>query len=627
MKRRQYALLSCSAIGLAALAFPGSAAAQDAAVQASVAEVIGEQTGPAGRIPDASVAAAIREIIEPGENASSSVHVEDPLELALRRAYAIRVFDPIWTADGAGRFRQSIDTLAEHGIDVDTGFRAAVETAIGNLASDDQTVRARADITLSRAYLLAADRQSNGMVDADEIERSTIHRPDPEPLGQSLAFAGRGAFDYATWTRDHAEYASLLEARAIYEGHVQAGGFTRLEFDGVLEAGDTDPVVAALRQRLAEEGFTVAPEYEIEMEGGHTNVLPVTDTIWSGAGQSATIQPLQHFPLTGEDGGDARIMLDSTAADEAEAFDGPPPTHAYTEAVATAVEAFQRANGLEVDGILGPRTIAALNITAEQKLARIDANLERWRWAPESFGDTHIRVNLPSFEVQGFEDGRRTISMATIVGMESRETPVFSDSVEYIIANPRWYVPESILRRDKLDDIQADPSYIEQRNFYVLDRSTGEQVDPYALDWNDPATPDNYRLVQDSGEDNALGRVKIMFPNEHSIYLHDTPSDHLFEHDHRAFSSGCIRLERPLEMARWVVRASGTVEQVDELENAFATDEWTRIDMAEPIPVHIVYFTVSTDEDGRVVFHDDIYDRDRAVIARLETSTLGENFQ
>ncbi|WP_421787225.1 L,D-transpeptidase family protein [Hyphobacterium sp.] len=626
MSFRGHALLSCSFLGLTALAPANSAAAQDEILQTSVAEVIGEQTGPAGLLPVRSVSAEIQAIVEPDVTAGATVHAGNPLDLALRRAYAVRVFDPVWTTGGAERFSGTIDALADHGLDVDPDFRAAVESAIRDLSDDDRAVRAQADVTLSRAFLLVADRQTNGIVDPEEIERSTVHAPDPEPLGHHLAFAGRGEFDYSDWTEDHGEYADLIAARELYAGYVEAGGFTQLApAVEVIEEGDVHPVVAQLRQRLAEEDFDIAPEFEILMQSGNSSNPPAAGAMWSGAGQSVSIQPIQYFPLTRQD--ENVIILDAAPDADTPDIDITPPTHRYTPQVAEAVRDFQRANGLEGDGILGPNTFAALNVTAEAKLARIDANLERWRWAPETFGDTHIRVNLPGFDVHGYENGERTISMAAIVGMASRETPVFSESVEYIIANPRWYVPESILRRDKLDDIQADPGYLAARNYYVLDRQTGERVDGANLDWTDPSTPDRYRLVQESGADNALGRVKIMFPNEHSVYLHDTPDDHLFERDYRAYSSGCIRLERPLEMARWVVRAGGSSDRLSDLDDAFVTGEWTRIDIAEPIPVHIVYFTVSTDEDGRVVFHDDIYDRDDAVIARLDASAVGERFQ
>ena len=204
---------------------------------------------------------------------------------------------------------------------------------------------------------------------------------------------------------------------------------------------------------------------------------------------------------------------------------------------------------------------------------------------PADFGDHHVRVNIPSFRVEGYENGRETIEMRTIVGLPGRATPVFSDTIEYIVANPQWYVPESILARDKLDDIQADPGYVSSHGYYVLDRNTGEQVDAYDVDWSAPGVVDNYRLVQRASEDNALGPVKIMFPNEH--------------------------------MARWVSRVGQIENGSETLNSAWANGQSAQVELERPIPVYILYYTVEVNDEGEVMFLRDIYDRDPALMTAL----------
>jgi murein L,D-transpeptidase YcbB/YkuD len=613
MHNRYRILVSASALAIASGAAIASSQADDVVGTAAVAEVIGEQTGPAGVIPADSPSRYIQEMLDPDPTARP--HGQGAVELALQRAYAIRVFDPIWTEGGANRLLEEFSLLPATGIAIDATFRQSIEHAAREIGSADAETRAAADIALSRAFLHMADRQLNGAVDPGELERTHVGRVDPEPLGHHLAFAGQDEFDCSDWLNLHPEYAALVEVRATYQRHVDNGGFTTIPaFDDVLEVGDRDPVIAQLRIRLAEEGFEIAEEIE-EFElapvvGGANVQLVVTANVEN---QETDI-----------------VLAESAPADEAptesivETEGISPRSHEFTPAVETALMDFQRANGLIVDGIFGPGTLEALNTTAQEKLDRIDANLERWRWKPADFGEHHVRVNIPGFHVTGYENGEASIQMRAIVGMTSRATPVFTDSIEYVVANPRWYVPESIFLRDKLDDIRSNPDYIPQRNFIVLDRQTGDPVDHTSIDWNRPDVEDHYRLFQQPGERNALGPVKIMFPNEYSVYLHGTPSEHLFEEDLRAFSSGCVRLERPEDMARWVMRVSGAEENLPALNAAFASDERTRLDLQNPIPVHVVYFSVEVDDDGRAVFHDDIYDRDDAIIQMLDEYAFGD---
>lgn len=553
------------------------------------AQIIGEQSGPAGEIPDGTVAAEIRNVmgIQSAEALPGSEARAEPDPYPLRTAYAIRMFDPIWTRQGARELQTYVETAEERGIRIDSALIARVDQSVDSISSRDPAERGQADLLLSRVFLQLADHMRNGPLNDSPGLTQRIERVDPEPLHTELAYAGAGRFDYARLDPDHDEYDDLLAARMLYAEYAEAGGFTPMpEIDEALERGDVAPVIETLRLRLAEEGFETEP----------------MGTNWISASFSR---------------GKARSVPDVSEGSGDTEADDTPPEYRFDGDVENALIEFQEHNGLEPDGILGPNTIDALNVTAEQKLARIDANLERWRWAPPDLGETHVRVNIPAFRTEGYEDGRQTIEMRAIVGMRSRQTPVFADSIEHIVANPRWYVPESILVRDKLDDIRSDPSFITNGGYFVLDRQTGERVEPASVDWESVGVSDRYRLVQNPGSRNALGPVKIMFPNEFSVYLHGTPSQTLFEPAIRAYSSGCIRLERPEEMARWVARAGGIPEQISTMDEAWDTGSHVRIDLARPIPVHILYYTVEMDDEGDVVFHHDIYDRDDALIEAL----------
>ncbi|MEE2566866.1 L,D-transpeptidase family protein [Hyphobacterium marinum] len=554
----------------------------EAGIAVSQADIVGEQAGPSGVIPAGSVSALIETGLMEAAPSPDTVEAAESQPSPLLEAYATRIFDPIWSRSGARDLQVFLRDAERRGIAVDPALMDRVDLAVNALASRNPAERAEADILLSRVFIAAADHMRNGPLNDVPELTAQIEAVDPEPLHRQLAFAGEGRFDYRDLDPAHPEYTALLEAREIYVRHVEQGGFTPVpDIEGALELGDEHAVLETVRQRLREEGFAPEP--------------------------SRLMLFAENAP--------SHMKESETPEDDAE--DAVPASHRFDAALEAALIDFQEHNGLETDGVLGPNTIAALNVTAEEKLARIDANLERWRWAPRDFGDTHVRVNIPAFRVDGYENARATISMRSIVGMRSRQTPIFSDSIEHIVANPRWYVPESILQRDKLDDIRSNPDFLANGGYYVLDRQTGERVDGSLIDWNAEGVADQYRLVQNPSARNALGPVKIMFPNRHSVYLHGTPSQSLFDRSIRAFSSGCIRLEHPEDMARWVARAGGADAGVTAMNAAWDTGEELRVDLDRPIPVYILYYTVEMDDQGGVMFHRDIYDRDEALITAL----------
>lgn len=293
----------------------------------------------------------------------------------------------------------------------------------------------------------------------------------------------------------------------------------------------------------------------------------------------------------------------------------------FDDALVAAAKKFQQRHGLDTDGVLGRKTLEALNITPAARREQIVINMERWRWLSENLGSKHLLVNIAGFELKGVVDNRTVLRQPVIVGRHYRRTPVFSDRVRYLVFNPTWTVPYKLAVRDKLPDIQKDPEYLTRLGFSVYDQEQ-RLLDPATVDWNQLTRRDfPYRLVQAPGPENALGQVKFMFPNPYDVYLHDTPSRELFEKSDRAFSSGCVRVADPLGLAEWLLADEGyTREQIEQI---VATGELRTLYLKNPVPIHIEYWTAWIDGDGLLNFRSDIYRRDPPLAAALATPLYG----
>jgi murein L,D-transpeptidase YcbB/YkuD len=291
----------------------------------------------------------------------------------------------------------------------------------------------------------------------------------------------------------------------------------------------------------------------------------------------------------------------------------------FDEALEEAVKRFQGRHGLAVDGVVGPRTLQALNRTAEEHLRLIKVNMERWRWLPRSLGDRFIRVNIADFDMELVEAGERIMEMRVMVGKDYRRTPVFSDVMTYLVINPYWNVPRSLAVEDKLPLIKQDPAYLAGQKMKVLSGwgADAREIDPLTIDWSE-VTPETFtwRLRQDPGPKNALGQIKFMLPNKFNVYLHDTPSREAFDRPDRALSSGCIRLEKPIQLAEYLLRGYPEWTRPAILAAIEDGKEQT-IRLLEPIPVHILYCTAWVEDTGEVNFRRDIYGRDTAVADAL----------
>jgi murein L,D-transpeptidase YcbB/YkuD len=346
-----------------------------------------------------------------------------------------------------------------------------------------------------------------------------------------------------------AEEAGLEAALARYQGIADAGGWPSLGEGPALKPGMVDPGVPVLRARLAATGD-----------------LPPGSI---GDGES------------------------------------------FGTALELAVRRFQERHGLVVDGVVGPVTRAALNVPAPARAATLARNLARLARRPPWPRERFVLVQVPAFAVAAVEDGRPVLVMRAIVGRTTRQTPELRSRIGEIELNPFWTVPPRIARLDIVPKQRRDAGYLAARGIRVFagwERGAPE-VDPDSIDWTAP--PPAVKLRQDPGPENALGRVKFLFPNSHHVFLHDTPKRALFERLPRTFSSGCVRIERPFAFAEWLLR-DDPAWPPRRIAQVVDSGETKRVRLRAPVPIVLAYFTAWVDGDGRVNFRDDVYERDGA---------------
>jgi len=300
----------------------------------------------------------------------------------------------------------------------------------------------------------------------------------------------------------------------------------------------------------------------------------------------------------------------------------------YDEQVAEAVARFQLRHGLEADSSVGRATLSALNVPVETRILQIQVNLDRYRWLPAEFEERYLLVNIPDFRLRAYDDGREVFEQRVIVGEEYRNaTPVFADSMTYLVFRPEWNVPSSILVNEMLPKLREDVYDLAAHGFEVVDTQGDSLVrDPSSIDWEDVDSAElRYRVRQRPGETNSLGLVKFMFPNRFNIYLHDTPVRELFDQPVRTLSHGCVRVEDPVQLADFVLEGQegwdeGKIRQA--MENSKAT-RGRMVPLERPVPVYLLYLTAFV-RDGELHFRNDPYGKDRRAAAMLGEPLLDE---
>jgi len=291
-----------------------------------------------------------------------------------------------------------------------------------------------------------------------------------------------------------------------------------------------------------------------------------------------------------------------------------PQEDLFDPALKEAVQRFQTRHGLTGDGVVGAKTLTELNVPISERIRQLTASLERCQPLPTVLEKRHILVNIADFTLKLYEDGKPVLSMPVIVGKTYRQTPVFNGLISSLVLNPSWGVPHSIATKDLLPKIKKNPGYLSQLHLRVFQGGkSSTEIAPSTVDWaNLSQAHFPYRLRQEPGPNNALGRVKFLFPNPYDVYLHDTPTRELFQKDSRTFSSGCIRIAKPLDLAVYLLHGT-PLGSPDALAAAIAREKTQNVPIPSPIPVHIVYMTAWVDSEGVIQFRPDIYNREPAL--------------
>ncbi|HEY8164781.1 MAG TPA: L,D-transpeptidase family protein [Gemmatimonadaceae bacterium] len=500
-------------------------------------------------VPIADIETAIKRRL----GAARPAHIDNDQWGHVRRIYRIYSGSPLWlTSRGLHPKRTKTLTNALLNAEND-GMRMDVYP-IGELANAIATVKegdkptaeelAQADVILTSAYAALGEDLLTGQLDPRSFSQSWYIDPEEDNVDSALVRTLRfDALDkgIATMRPQDDDYAGLMKALAVLREVVVGGGWGRVPAGKSLKIGDTD--------------------------------------------KPARIAALRNR-LTAEGFPPAEVATDTTTRAKTR-------THAarsgavFNRGLAAALAEFQEHHGIVVDSALGTETLDALNVGADYRLAQVAANLERYRWLPRLLGNRYIFVNVPAFRLEVVENGQKALEMKVIVGeeYEGRRTPVFSDMMEYIIFRPYWNVPPKIAANEIFPKMSS--GYL-AANHYELYTENGET-----------------RVRQRPGDKNALGLVKFLFPNDFNIYLHDTPFDELFEKDVRAFSHGCIRLEKPVQLASLLL--GWDISKVENEMHNGPDDH--RVNLPRRIPVYIAYFTAYL-RDGKLYFGNDLYNRD-----------------
>ncbi|MDP5216161.1 L,D-transpeptidase family protein [Ruegeria sp. 2205SS24-7] len=468
--------------------------------------------------------------------------------------YRDNAYQPIWTGDGPEfQARRAALIAAMRNTDVHGLPQGRYDTAaLIEQMSQAKTRQdlAQVEVTLSRAFLkLARDLQSGILRPSDidsEFMVRKVDRADPVATLTALMQAEPNAY-MRSLAPASPQYRALQKEKINLEALLAQGGWGAGVPSGKLELGDEGQGVVALRNRLVAMGYM--------------------------------------RPNAGRE---------------------------FDTAMQSAVQAFQAAHGLEQDGVAGPGTIEELNRSVSDRLKSVIVALERERWLPEERGTRHVLVNQTDFSAKIVDDGRITFETRAVIGKNThdRQSPEFSDEMEHMVINPSWYVPRSIIGKEYLPKLQANPYAVS--HLEITDRR-GRVVNRGAVDFTQYSRRNfPFAMRQPPSTKNALGLVKFMFPNKYNIYLHDTPQKSLFARETRAFSHGCIRLAQPFDFA-YALLAKQEEDPKAFFHRVLNTGRETKVDLEQNVPVHLIYRTAFVGADGKAQFRRDVYGRDAKI--------------
>lgn len=516
---------------------------------------------PAAPLPIVGFPARILEALETTAP-HAAWNAGQPTAATVRDYYARRAFEPIWTDPTGPLFRartlvDAILAVRDDGLEPSDYLTPAVNMLFE--AADVEGL-ARLEAALTWAYVRLVSDLASGRTVPNEVDPELFVHPHEVDLVAALDRA-LDVTDVRPVVANHAPqtdgYRKLKAALAQYRKIRDLGGWTAMSDGEIMRPGDRGARVLELKRVLAERGEAVLPD--------------------------------------GED---------------------------FDDALETALREFQERHGLKPDGHFGPNTLRALNRPVEGRIEQIKLNMERQRWMPANLGARYAFVNLANYRLKIVFHDEIVYETRVVVGTAADRTPVFSDRMTYLVINPYWNIPPSIAGEEMLPQLREDPYSLQAKGIRLFSgwAAGAEEIDPGMIDWaNVSARRFPFKLRQDPGDQNALGRVKFMFPNQFNIYLHDTPSKSLFNRTVRAFSHGCIRVEEPFRLAKLLLSEDPrwTSERFD---NEIAGLQRRVVTLPHPIDVHLTYLTAWVDDAGLVQFRTDVYRRDDKLTAALDAS-------
>lgn len=473
--------------------------------------------------------------------------------------YKARNFQPLWVEDGA--FLDEVD----HALEVLKNAEIEGLNPRDYAKAAEAVAQARADTI----KLLEAEMTLSALV-MEYIDDLLGERLNPRRIGKALYLkmkkidavkimsdgiqGGRSLGWLKELTIQHPEYQMLKGLLADYKGRQSHSHYPALSTGAKIEMGTKGGRIETLQWQLLALGY---------LKGGHTQ---------------------------GEVG----------------------------EITDQAIRAFQGENQLKADGIVGAKTTAVLNsYNLDDRIQKITIAMERWRWMPEDLGERYIQVNIAGFELAAIEGGQEKLRMPVIIGRNYRKTPVFNSDIYSVRFNPSWHVPRSIAVKDKLKKIRRDPGYL-TRGGYVLYDAGGSRISPHDVNWSTVSASNfNFRIRQNPGSNNALGKIRFAIKSPFNVYLHSTPDKHLFKRNVRSFSSGCVRVGDPKALAGFIFNDEGKWPQT-RISQKMEGTQTQNVGLSNPVKVYITYFTVWKGQDGTPKFGQDIYGQDEAIWAALK---------
>ncbi|RUT94957.1 murein L,D-transpeptidase, partial [Mesorhizobium sp. USDA-HM6] len=382
-----------------------------------------------------------------------------------------------------------------------------------------------------------------------------------------------------------------------------------LDLEGVLKTlAHTQEVRTYLESRHPQNPEYQALRVELEsLQASEENEIVVDPKLLLKPGESSPELPKLLTLI-------ARNLDDEMGGDYGEVLARLGKSEVYDPELVPVIKAVQKRAGMKGDGVVGPRTVASLAGTSKaDKIQKVSAALEELRWLPSDLGSPRVFINQPAFTASYIDNGEEKLKTRAVIGKTTNQTAFFYNQIKQVDYHPYWGVPQSIIVNEMLPRLRSDPGYLDRAGYEVTD-SRGRQIPSSAVDWGAYGSKIPFSVRQQPSEANALGELKILFPNKHAIYMHDTPQKSFFERDMRALSHGCIRLQDPRGMAAAVLGTS--VDYVAEkLKHGHSTENVTRV-----IPVYVAYFTAWPDMSGKVEYFDDVYDRDSKLMQALDAT-------